>query len=501
MKSNSLTTKNTPQTVYQGDPSRIRGGRQVPAFERFVQCMNPMNWFRHRAGINRYDDYQKASNNLVKSLNDYHGIKLAATNILYLATTDAPWGDIDHKIKEEFNSMKTAIYRRLELTGNDSTSLTSDTDNGSNPDIKPNQETTMSDQDLEIMLDHNIPILNEFEKLIEIIKRNQSACPRPSVYQTQASTEKLEDEIKTAINELTSTCEQSRKKNKQNVNSQLAAKEKIIIDAILQQKPDLATIDNIIHKKIKKLEIPEQYRQLTRLNISWNILLHILGQDKEPSVLRFTELEKTKDLVFHSLNPSSTRKGKDDGISLFFTRFMNQEDKDINSPNRAVRVKEIMTLERSISSGKLQPIPLDGDEFAESVEKSEIDCSGSTTLQSNEIYNFKRAILYSAYGCHKAQLEGEAQAQKDCFDALTMSCMAYFFYMMRAELSEGFCSHADAAIRIIEFILSIKSDRSSLLSKQKDRPFQSIKQLNKHFSECYHQYCTDPQLSLNTLFE
>lgn len=46
---------------------------------------------------------------------------------------------------------------------------------------------------------------------------------------------------------------------------------------------------------------------------------------------------------------------------------------------------------------KLQPIMLDGLKLTEPVKISGIDFSGSRTLLNNEIYNFKRAILYPAY--------------------------------------------------------------------------------------------------------
>ncbi|WP_163388014.1 hypothetical protein [Endozoicomonas acroporae] len=491
VKSNMAS--NIQQTVYLGDPSRISGGRPVSVFSRIRQLINPMNWLSLRTGSNRYSDYQKASSNLVKSLNNYHEIKSAATNVLYL-TIDEHSGDINHKIKQELNSMKPAIYRRLELTGNDSASSISNTDNDSNADNKPDQEITMSDQELEKELDNNTSILNKFEDLIKIIECRKSVSPEPGDgSQARASTRTLEDEIDTAIDELASTCMQTRKTIRHNLNTQLAFKEKILINSILRVNPELHAIDNFINQKIEGSSITSQYSQkIARLNISWNILLHILGLDTEALAVRFTELDTLKDLIFHSLNASSIREGKDGGISRFFTRFMSQEDGDINSPSRAERVKEIMTLEASISSGKLQPIMLDGHKITEPVETSGIDFTGSTTLLNNEIYNFKRAILYPAYGCHKAQLEGKAQEEKDCLHVMTLSCLAYFFRMIRAEWSESQTSHADAAIRIIEFIQSIKSDQLSLLFGPKYYPFENIEQLNKHFSEFYHKYCSGP---------
>ena len=481
IKSNTANT--TQQTVYLGDPSRIRGGRQASVFNRISQLISSITRSSHR-GINRYGDYQKASSNLIKRLNDYHEIKLAATKVLYLTTGDHQ-GDIGHKIQEELNSMKPAIYRRLEVTGHDCPISTTDN--------KPKQEITMSDQELETELDNNTSILIRFEELITIIENRKSLSPGSSEgTQAQASKGKLNDDITTAINELAFTCIKTRETNKQNLHYRLAVIETVIMNGILIKNPELNTIDNYINQRIKKSTIPEQYRPIARLNISWNILLHTLGLDTESLAVRFSELDNIKYLIFHSMNTSSIREGKDCGISRFLSRFMSQEDGDINSPTRAERVKEIMTLETSISSGKLQPILLDGVKLAEPVETSRVDFSASSILQSNEIYNFKRALLYPAYKCHKAKLEGKPQEEKDCLHVLTLSCLAYFFRMMRAEWSEGLTSHADAAIQIIEFIQSIKSDRLSLLSRPKDYPFENLEQLNEHFSGFYHKYCTGP---------
>ncbi|MBO9480945.1 hypothetical protein [Salinisphaera sp. G21_0] len=480
MKSN--TANNTQQTVYLGDPSRIRGGRPASVFNRIGQLINPMNWFSQRVGSNRYSDYQKASSNLVKSLNNYHEIKLAASKVLYL-TTGNHREDIGHKIQEELNSMKPAIYRRLE--DHDPTCSISTTD------IKPKQEITMTDQELETMLDNNTSILSRFEELITIIENRKSLSPSSSdSKQAQASTGKLADNITTAINELALTCMKTSETNKQNLHYQLAVKETIIMNGVLIRNPELNTIDNYINQRIKNSCIPEEYRQIAHLNISWNILLHTLGLDTELLAVRFSELDNIKYLIFHSMNASSIKEGKDCGISRFFTRFMSQEDGDINNPARAERVKEIMALETSIASGKLQPILLDGIKLAEPVETSSVDFTSSAILRSNEIYNFRRAILYPAYKCHKAQLEGKPQEEKDCLHILTLSCLAYFFRIMRAEWSEGLTSHVNAAIRIIEFIQSIKSDRLSSLSGRKEYPFKNLEQLNEHFSGFYHKYCT-----------
>ncbi len=485
MKSNTANT--TQQPVFPGDPSRISRGRQASVFNRMSQFINAIDWFPYRVGSNRYSGYQKASTNLIKKLKDYHEIKLAATNVLYLTTGDHR-GDIGHKIQAELNAMKPAIYWQLAVTGHDSTCPISTTGNA------PQQEIKMSDQELETELDDNTSILIRFEELITIIESRKSLIPGSSEdTQAKASTGKLADDITTAINELALTCIKTSETNKQRFLYQLAVKEAIIFNGILVKNPEFNTIDNFISQRIKKSCIPDKHRQIARLNISWNILLHTLGLDTELLAVRFSELDNIKYLIFHSMNASSIKEGKDCGISRFFTRFMRQEDGDINNPARAERVKEIMTLETSIASGKLQPILLDGIKLAKPVETSGVDFTSSAILRSNEIYNFKRAILYPAYKCHKAQLEGKPQEEKDCLHILTLSCLAYFFRIMRAEWSEGLTSHVDAAIRIIEFIQSIKSDRLSSLSGRKDYPFKNLEQLNEHFSGFYHQYCTGPQ--------
>ena len=479
MKPNAAS--NTQQIVYLGDPSRIRGGRPASVFNRIGQYINPMNWFSRRVGRNRYDDYQKASTLLIKKLNDYHEIKLAATKVLYLTTGDHR-GDIDNKIKEELNSMKPALYRRLDSTGNDSASPIS------NSDSKPDQKITMSDHELETGLDNNTTILTRFVDLIRIVDDRQSPGPEPSDgTQAQATTRNWEDEINTAIDKLANTCITTWASIRHNSNTQLAAKERIIRNFILAKKPELDDIGNYINQKINRSNIPDRCRQIARLNISWNLLIHTLGLDTESLVVRFSELYDIQALVFHSINPAAIKEGKDGGISRFFTRFMNKDESDINNPTRAERVKDIMTLETSISSGKLQPITLAHNHLSEFVKKSAIE---STLLPNHEIYNFRRAILYPAYGFHKAQLEGERQEQQECLHVLTLSCLAFFFRMLRADLSEGF-THADAAVQIIEFLQSIKSDRLSFFSEPKYHPFESIEQLDKHFSRYYYQYCTE----------
>ncbi|MFK0573535.1 hypothetical protein [Endozoicomonas sp.] len=511
---------------YDGDFSQVRGGRNASRVNRFLRFFSTGNCLGMQARREQGNEYVTTSDRLLKRLKDFPDIKAVVVKVLYLTNGDHN-GEVEQLIAKELKIMELAVYQQLglddccsdkpmfhqdsekveasaisqnTLTDRQTILASSECAEKNNSKMERDQliDMSMTDEDLKKRLNNENDVSNDVGNIINILMENHEVEPFSNDCSGGENSKKMREKVEEVIERMKINCIGSAIKNKSDVQSRLHTKEKNVFDVMVQNKHDFSTVGGDISKLVKAMDVPDQYRQLASLNISWKLLLHALSYDEQSFEVRFDDLENIKDKVAYSLDSSSIKQGKDGGISKLLTRFMKEEDKDINSSGRAKGVENILTLKTAISSGKLNQIPLETGESSESVE---IASSDATMLQSNEIYNFKRAILYAAYTCHKARLVGRSQEQTACLDVFAMSCIAYFFHMMVVEESEGSSSHADAAIQILKFINSIKSDSLFLSSEQEGYHFQDIHQLNKHFEECYHHQCVEPQVVIFDLFE